>query len=331
MQYGRPVLAVRVYTDMRSAGIQPSAFTYAFYNKAMLETTWPGHKKRWIVLKIVIIACIRFRRAGRTRRHSSGLEEGVDTVLPLQRLRSSGELSSSSVYRLNTQQQAGDYAVKGGAFYIADKVPEWGRVAADQENQTRRWWHSSRYSLRQKSAHHHVWQTSHEQDGVGMDVRLTSCCQCPHCNRLLYDEEIMVCWSGGGADYTITCPYCRGSLVPTLSITTIKVSATTTSVPVVLLLLHQRLPKATQETSLDEPEDSSQTDPLHRKNDLQSTKPEGGGGYRHRGMDDHSYIARMRAFGHRRTASAPIPSPGPHGVRPQHNIRYITTHTLSHH
>ena len=125
MQYGRPVLAVRVYTDMRSAGIQPSAFTYAFYNKAMLETTWPGHKKRWIVLKIVIIACIRFRRAGRTR-HSSGL----DTVLDC----SSGELSSSSVYRLNTQQQAGDYAVKGGAFYIADKVPEWGRVAAEVDH-----------------------------------------------------------------------------------------------------------------------------------------------------------------------------------------------------
>ena len=226
MQYGRPVLAVRVYTDMRRAGIQPSAFTYAFYNKAMLETTWPGHKRRWIVLKIVVIACIRFRRAANAvKNQSTSQEEGIDALMPLQRMSSSGELSSGSVYRMNTQQQSGDYAVKGGAFYIADKVPEWGKAVEDQESQSRRWWHTSRYSLRQKSAHHPVWQqTAHEQHGAGMDVRLTSCSQCPHCCRLLYDEEIMVCWSEGGADYTITCPYCRGSLVPTLSITTIKVS-----------------------------------------------------------------------------------------------------------
>lgn len=260
MQYGRPVLAVRVYSDMRSAGIQPSAVTYAFYNKAMLETSWPSHKRRWIVLKIVIIACIRFNKMSRTHQKKSGSfstpslhsrltkdksdlisypheveeektveEERTDSLHPLKRLHSSGKLCYSSVYHLGGQQQAGNYAVKGGAFYIASKLPEWSREEDERENHTRRWWvgGQSRHSLRSKTSCSPVCD-SHEQHwgGVGLRVQLCSCSQCPRCHRLLYDEEVMVCWSEGGGDYTITCPYCRESLVPTLSITISKVSST---------------------------------------------------------------------------------------------------------
>lgn len=55
---GRPALAVRVYHEMRKAGIQPNAVTYGFYNKAVMEGAWPNQKRRWKVLLIVISACL---------------------------------------------------------------------------------------------------------------------------------------------------------------------------------------------------------------------------------------------------------------------------------
>ena len=37
VKLGRPALAVRVYHEMIKAGLQPSAVTYGFYNKAVIE------------------------------------------------------------------------------------------------------------------------------------------------------------------------------------------------------------------------------------------------------------------------------------------------------
>ena len=55
---GRPALAVRVYHEMRKAGIQPNAITYGFYNKTVLEGRWPNQKRRWKVLLIIITVCL---------------------------------------------------------------------------------------------------------------------------------------------------------------------------------------------------------------------------------------------------------------------------------
>lgn len=254
MEHGRPALAVRVYSDMRNAGIQPSAVTYAFYNKAMMESNWPSTKRRWKILKIVIFACLHlcwlqqehYQKEGgmrsrkvpdlssRTRQTSSDSSdlsaldvegEEVDCVPSLlQRRLSSGRLRRSCVYRLSKQQSGGDYAVKEGAFYMADKLPLWGRIV-EEEGENRlsiRWWLGgrSRYSLRQMTSSDPLWGSHEKRRGVksGVNVEMSSCSQCAHCCRLLYDEELMVCWSEDAGDYSITCPYCQGSLVPSLSI-----------------------------------------------------------------------------------------------------------------
>uniref|UniRef100_S4RFA7 DENN/MADD domain containing 4A n=1 Tax=Petromyzon marinus TaxID=7757 RepID=S4RFA7_PETMA len=64
-QYGRPVLAVKVLFEMKKAGIHPNAITYGYYNKALLESTWPGGNRGgyclWVRLRNVVraIACFR--------------------------------------------------------------------------------------------------------------------------------------------------------------------------------------------------------------------------------------------------------------------------------
>ncbi|CAM9798503.1 unnamed protein product [Lampetra fluviatilis] len=64
-QYGRPVLAVKVLFEMKKAGIHPNAITYGYYNKALLESTWPGGNRGgyclWVRLRNVVraVACFR--------------------------------------------------------------------------------------------------------------------------------------------------------------------------------------------------------------------------------------------------------------------------------
>ncbi|XP_051996074.1 C-myc promoter-binding protein-like [Xyrauchen texanus] len=66
-EYGQPVLAVRVLSEMRKAGVQPNAITYGYYNKAVLENSWPSSTRGgyflWIKLRNVIMAIAQFKRA----------------------------------------------------------------------------------------------------------------------------------------------------------------------------------------------------------------------------------------------------------------------------
>nr|AGL94524.1 putative DENN domain containing protein 4B-like protein [Oncorhynchus mykiss] len=65
-QYGQPVLAVRVLLEMKKAGITPNTITYAYYNKAVLESKWPstnqGGRLRWAKLRNVLMAVAQFRQ-----------------------------------------------------------------------------------------------------------------------------------------------------------------------------------------------------------------------------------------------------------------------------
>lgn len=38
-QYSQPVLAVRVFFEMKKAGVQPNAITYGYYNKVRSDET----------------------------------------------------------------------------------------------------------------------------------------------------------------------------------------------------------------------------------------------------------------------------------------------------
>lgn len=258
VEIGRPALAVKVYSEMQKAGIHPSAVTYGFYNKAIMEGRWPSTKRRWNVLRIVIFACLHLRELGQKvvtegqhknisseetkanfrllHRSSSfnssemtvnALDVGLDESHLMERRDSMGRLTRGSVYRLTSRtstQTQSDYAVRGDSFYIADKSP---LLQCQAEPIRERWMlggrtgstiHSSEQSYRKGQPH--------TGDGARVEVCLSSCSQCTSCQCLLYDEEIMVCWSEGSAEeYNISCPYCNNSLVPSLTVVIRKVRA----------------------------------------------------------------------------------------------------------
>ncbi|KAJ8272241.1 hypothetical protein COCON_G00111000 [Conger conger] len=66
-QYGQPVLAVRVLFEMKKAGVHPNAITYGYYNKAVLESTWPSTTRGgyflWMKLRNVVLGVAQFRQA----------------------------------------------------------------------------------------------------------------------------------------------------------------------------------------------------------------------------------------------------------------------------
>ncbi|XP_056137152.1 C-myc promoter-binding protein [Lampris incognitus] len=68
-QYGQPVLAVRVLFEMKKAGIHPNAITYGYYNKAVLESTWPSSTRGgyflWGKLRNVVLGVVQFKQVGR--------------------------------------------------------------------------------------------------------------------------------------------------------------------------------------------------------------------------------------------------------------------------
>nr|XP_054588173.1 C-myc promoter-binding protein isoform X2 [Nothobranchius furzeri] len=72
-QYGQPVLAVRVLFEMKKAGVHPNAITYGYYNKAVLESTWPSSTRGgyflWMKLRNVILGVAQFKQALRRHGH----------------------------------------------------------------------------------------------------------------------------------------------------------------------------------------------------------------------------------------------------------------------
>ncbi|KFV84550.1 C-myc promoter-binding protein [Struthio camelus australis] len=66
-QYGQPVLAVRVLFEMQKAGVDPNAITYGYYNKAVLESTWPSSNRGgyflWMKIRNVVLGIAQFKRA----------------------------------------------------------------------------------------------------------------------------------------------------------------------------------------------------------------------------------------------------------------------------
>ncbi|XP_054002499.1 DENN domain-containing protein Crag isoform X3 [Hylaeus anthracinus] len=68
--YGQPVLAVKLLFHMKRSGVQPNALTYGFYNKAVLEATWPSDMTNssqlmWNKLRNAIVGAALFKKAGK--------------------------------------------------------------------------------------------------------------------------------------------------------------------------------------------------------------------------------------------------------------------------
>ncbi|GLD58748.1 C-myc promoter-binding protein, partial [Lates japonicus] len=84
-QYSQPVLAVKVLFEMKKAGVQPNAITYGYYNKAVLESTWPSTTRGgyflWGKLRNVVLGVLQFKQAGRkqqTPHRDPQLSDGSD-------------------------------------------------------------------------------------------------------------------------------------------------------------------------------------------------------------------------------------------------------------
>ncbi|XP_073492619.1 DENN domain-containing protein 4C isoform X1 [Aquarana catesbeiana] len=60
-----PALAVKVFIEMKNAGIQPNAITYGYYNKVVLVTPWPSSNRSgnflWTKVRNVIFGLSQFR------------------------------------------------------------------------------------------------------------------------------------------------------------------------------------------------------------------------------------------------------------------------------
>uniref|UniRef100_H0X9L0 DENN domain containing 4A n=1 Tax=Otolemur garnettii TaxID=30611 RepID=H0X9L0_OTOGA len=78
-QYDQPVLAVRVLFEMQKAGIDPNAITYGYYNKAVLESTWPSRSRSgcflWTKVRNVVLGVAQFKRALNEREYQFQVAE----------------------------------------------------------------------------------------------------------------------------------------------------------------------------------------------------------------------------------------------------------------
>ncbi|XP_014271111.1 DENN domain-containing protein Crag isoform X3 [Halyomorpha halys] len=106
--YSQPVVAVKLLFHMKRAGLQPNAITYGFYNRAVLEATWPSGMSNssqllWNKLRNVIKGAALFKKAGITagkRRLSVTAEENSTLFDPVANSGSRTSIDSSeSLYQ----------------------------------------------------------------------------------------------------------------------------------------------------------------------------------------------------------------------------------------
>uniref|UniRef100_A0A4W5MF11 DENN domain containing 4B n=1 Tax=Hucho hucho TaxID=62062 RepID=A0A4W5MF11_9TELE len=208
-QYGQPVLAVRVLLEMKKAGITPNTITYAYYNKAVLESKWPstnqGGRLRWAKLRNVLMAVAQFRQPVRQRQKSGsvGSTQRSHPQSNLIRQSSWSGLSESSSHEsltgsmvksnsLNSMRSSTD----SDSLSVGSDVdlPETTNLA---------------FPLRKS------WDTN--QEGAGLQVLMSSCSLCRSCNSLVYDEEIMAGWTSDDSNLNSSCPFCSTTFVPLLN------------------------------------------------------------------------------------------------------------------
>ncbi|XP_050536920.1 DENN domain-containing protein Crag isoform X2 [Daktulosphaira vitifoliae] len=79
--YNQPMLAVKLLLVMKRCGLHPNAITYGFYNRALLESTWPSDLRThsqllWNKLRNVVICTALFKQAGlQNRKRRSSTED----------------------------------------------------------------------------------------------------------------------------------------------------------------------------------------------------------------------------------------------------------------
>uniref|UniRef100_A0A673YH67 DENN domain containing 4B n=1 Tax=Salmo trutta TaxID=8032 RepID=A0A673YH67_SALTR len=193
-QYGQPVLAVRVLLEMKKAGITPNTITYAYYNKAVLESKWPstnqGGRLRWAKLRNVLMAVAQFRQPVRQRQKSGsvGSRTGQD-IFTCYLFFTIVCNKKCTLKDPQTMQSQSSLSVGSDV-----DLPDTTNLA---------------FPLRKS------WDTN--QEGAGLQVLMSSCSLCRSCNSLVYDEEIMAGWTSDDSNLNSSCPFCSTTFVPLLN------------------------------------------------------------------------------------------------------------------
>uniref|UniRef100_A0A2A4JDM7 UDENN domain-containing protein n=1 Tax=Heliothis virescens TaxID=7102 RepID=A0A2A4JDM7_HELVI len=118
-----PVLAVQLLFLMKRAGLQPNALTYGYYNRCVLEATWPqdmpsGAQLLWNKLRIAVVGAALFRKAGAQR-------AGRNTL----NMTSAG--SSSTLPRVRSAAAVGEGGELAGLANMAACEPAHSRTSLD--------------------------------------------------------------------------------------------------------------------------------------------------------------------------------------------------------
>uniref|UniRef100_A0A6Q2WSK8 DENN/MADD domain containing 4B n=1 Tax=Esox lucius TaxID=8010 RepID=A0A6Q2WSK8_ESOLU len=209
-QYGQPVLAVRVLLEMKKAGITPNTITYAYYNKAVLESKWPstnqGGRLRWAKLRNVLMAVAQFRQPIRQRQKSGSVGSRTGQEWEIFTLFSSIVNLMNEQHILFTPGAQGDKTGRGAKRGSTTPPLSSLSVGSDIDLPDNT---SLAFPLRKS------WDSN--QDRAGLEVLMSSCSLCRSCNSLVYDEEIMAGWTSDDSNLNSSCPFCSATFVPFLN------------------------------------------------------------------------------------------------------------------
>ncbi|XP_058593317.1 C-myc promoter-binding protein isoform X9 [Neofelis nebulosa] len=129
-QYDQPVLAVRVLFEMQKAGIDPNAITYGYYNKAVLESTWPSRSRSgyflWTKVRNVVLGVAQFKRALKKHAHLSQTTLSVSES-------ESAKGSADCLPELNYQSSSSIVRPSGTSNNGVDKISEEGTAESTSE------------------------------------------------------------------------------------------------------------------------------------------------------------------------------------------------------
>uniref|UniRef100_A0A673M4A2 DENN/MADD domain containing 4A n=1 Tax=Sinocyclocheilus rhinocerous TaxID=307959 RepID=A0A673M4A2_9TELE len=200
-QYGQPVLAVRVLFEMKKAGVQPNAITYGYYNRAVLESTWPSSTRGgyflWGKLRNVVRGVVLFKQVWRRQ-----TTHPKDTHL-------SGK-TPNSISHIPHIPQKWTHSLN----FLRCLTPVSDNMLKDREESP---------SLKYSNA---IGSDAHGEDlrDVRFDRRDSqllsthSCSRCNTCESLVYDEEIMAGWTADDSNLNSTCPFCGSPFLPLLNV-----------------------------------------------------------------------------------------------------------------
>uniref|UniRef100_A0A8C7FW78 DENN domain containing 4B n=1 Tax=Oncorhynchus kisutch TaxID=8019 RepID=A0A8C7FW78_ONCKI len=254
-QYGQPVLAVRVLLEMKKAGITPNTITYAYYNKAVLESKWPstnqGGRLRWAKLRNVLMAVAQFRQPIKQRLKSGSVRsrtgQDIFTCYLFFTIVCNYQIKSNLfIYVWPSTSMGPNFlpstlplgSVRGkpkkwsDSSYLSHRLfsllphGKWYRSAKSRSKRLL----NSFYPQSSLSVGSDVdlpettnlafplrksWDTN--QEGAGLEVLMSSCSLCRSCNSLVYDEEIMAGWTSDDSNLNSSCPFCSTTFVPLLN------------------------------------------------------------------------------------------------------------------